>query len=184
MEQDNSRPYNRNGKPLLFRYSRTRYKPRTNQSERDYDFLKWIRVVFKWATAHTGLTQPKIEILLYFYAKGAFSKQEFFDYFQLIGFGSQTTLKKFIQEGWIIEWRKGKRGRVKGMYDLTSKAKVVCSKMHKMCVGDMDVPVTRRSNPLNAKDIRDKRINKLYTGFFKVMNAERAERDKKKEEGE
>ncbi len=184
MKKDNSRPYDRNGKPLVRRSSRTRYKTLTNTSERDYDFLKWIRVVFKWATSHTGLNQTKIEILLYFYSKGAFSRQEFYDYFQMVGFGAGANLKKFIEEGWITEWRKAKKGHVRGMYDLTSKAKIVCSKMHSMCVGEMDVPVTRRSNPLNAKDIRDKRINKIYTGFFKTMNAERAERNKKKEEGE
>lgn len=184
MNEDKSRPYNRKGKPLLFRYSRTRYKPRTNQSTRDYDFLKWIRVVFKWATAHTGLTQSRIELLLYLYSKGAFSKQEFFDYHELLGYGGPVTLKSLIESGWIIEWRKGKRGKVKGMYDLTSKAKVVCNKMHQMCVGGMDVPISRRSNPLNEKSIRDKRVNKIYTGFFKVMNSERAERDKNKEEGE
>lgn len=183
MKIEIDRPYDRNGKPLRRRISKTRYKP-PNTSERDYDFLKWIRVVFKWATAHTGLSQSKIELLLYLYPKGIFTRQEFFDYHQLMGFGSQTTLKNFIEEGWIIAWRKGKRCQQKGLYTLTSKSKIVCSKMHQMCVGDMDVPVTRRSNPLNAKDIRDKRINKLYTGFFKTMNAERAERDKNKEEGE
>lgn len=184
MKIERDRPYNRNGKPLRRRTSITKFKPQTNKSERDYDFLKWIRVVFKWATEHTRLNQSKIEILLYLYSKGMFTRQEFFDYHQLLGYGSQTTLKMFIEGGWIVPWRKGKRCQEKGLYDLTSKAKIVCSKMHKMCVGDMDVPVTRRSNPLNAKDIREKRVNKLYTGFFKTMNAERAERNKTEEDDE
>lgn len=182
---NHGRPYNYKGKPLkrVKRKITIRKKEPVIRiyGERDYCFLKYIRVVMKWAVEHSGLSRPEIETLLYLYSKGTFTKQEFFFYYKTVGMTTRWNLDRYITDGWIKQWRTGKRN-MEGLFDLTSKAKIVCCKMHKMCVGEMDIPVSRRSNPLNKK--KDVKVNAQYTLLFKQMNAERADRDKKKEEDE
>lgn len=177
-------PYDRRGQPIKKAriYAKVRKKPPVIcHKEVTYDFLKWIRVVFKWAKEHSGLNRPELEMLLYLYPIGPFTKAQFIDYHNTIGYTMPSTWKDHISNGWIREWRSGKRN-MKGLFDLTSKAKIVCSKMHQMCVGDMDVPTSRRSNPLNRQ--KDVKVNAHYTKLFKQMNAERAEKLNKKEEEE
>jgi hypothetical protein len=179
---NNGLPYNRKGQPLkkIRKYHNVRNtKPLAKtETEREYDFLKYIRVVFRWATEHTGLSRPEIEVILYLYSKGVFTKAEFADYYKTIGLTTKARWQKYMDDGWIREWRTSKRN-MKGLFDLTSKAKIVCSKMHQMCVGDMDIPTSRRSNPMNRN--KDIKINAHYTKLFKQMNAER---NKTKEEDE
>lgn len=181
MEVNGGRPYNRRGQPIkkvrIYNRKKSQKPAALKSTSRQYDFLKWIRVVFKWGTAHSGLSRPELELLLHLYGYGLFTKYQFFDYYRTIGLTSKAKWDMYIQEGWIKQWRSSGRN-MKGLFDLTSKGKIVCSKMHQMCVGDMDMPVYRKSNPLNKR--KDILINKYYTNLFNKMNDERA---KNKEEG-
>lgn len=152
----------------------------TITNEREYDFLKYIKVIFRWGTKHSGLSRPNLEILLYLYAKGTFTRAELAEYYTTLGVMTRRKWQQWFDDGWFVVWRSSKRN-VKGLYDLSSKAKIVCSKMHRMCTGEVDIPVTRRSNPLNKR--RDIVVNKYYTKLFHKMNRERLSRNKE-EEGE
>lgn len=179
------RPYNRRGKPLKkVRKRVTIRKKKTDlllESSREYDFLKWIRIIFKWALAHSKLSKGNLDMILHFYSHGPFTRAEYSDYYSTIGSTRVPDWDKMIRDGWIREWRAPNGGRkMKGLFDLTSRSKILCCKIYKMCIGDMDIPVTRRSNPLNRhKEIK---VNAEYTRLFKKMNAERALKRKKKEE--
>lgn len=156
----------------IYMKSKTRYKkpkPR-HRSNRDYDFLQYIRPVFKWATENSGLTRPQMELILYLYPKGVFTKKDFYDYHKILGMYQIKTFDMMVKDGFIVTWRPKKRGQ-KALYSLTNKAKQICDKMHKFLTGEKEVPVNSRNNIL-AQDGRA-RIDGYYMDVIKRMNKDR-----------
>lgn len=148
----------------------TRYRSRV-----EYDFLKYIRVAFRWAGEnHPNLTRSQIELLLYLHGLGAFSKNQFDDFHKLIGIYSIKTLDKFQDEGYIKVWRTSDK-KSHRLYALTQKSRSLCSKLHRICCGVEDISL----NPLNNKMIRPDapRINTYYLDMIKKMNADKARDD-------
>lgn len=136
-------------------------------SVRDYDFLQYIRVVFKWALQnHKDLNKGKLEMLLYLYPKGAFTYSQFHKYYKLIGLYQNKALTEFIKMGYIKVWRLPKRGEAK-LYSLTDKSKKLCDIMHKYCTGEEELP-TDESNSLTTD--KTKRINNYYLDMITDMN--------------
>lgn len=156
----------------IYNHTKTRHKkpkPR-HRSTRDYDFLQYIRPVFKWATENSGLTRPQVELMLYLYPKGVFEKKDFFNYHKILGMYQSKTFDMFMKEGFIKVWRPKKKGQ-KALYSLTNKAKQICDKMHKFLTGEKEVPVNSRNNIL-AQD-GGARINGYYMDVIKKMNKDR-----------
>lgn len=149
-----------NKKPL------PRYRSRV-----DYDFLKYIRIAFKWATDNHDLTRPEVELLLYLYGCGAFSSAQFNEYHKTLGLYAVKTKKAFEREGWIKLWRNRTSNHHK-LYTLTEKGKRFCNLMHKYCAGLEEIPLTERSNKMLGKD--KPRINNYYLDIIKKMNKDKA----------
>lgn len=143
-------------------------KPKPQYSSvRDYDFLQYIRVVFRWALSnHPNLNRGKLEMLLYLYPKGAFTYSKFHKYYKTIGLYQNKALAEFIEHDYIYVWRKQKGNEPK-LYALTNKAKDLCDIMHKYCVGDEHLPLDE-SNELVVD--KSKRINNYYLDMIKDMN--------------
>lgn len=150
----------------------TRYKkPKTrHRISRDYDFLQYIRPVFKWATTNYDISRPHLEMLLYLYPKGLFTKNEFVSYHRIIGMYQSKNLKLLIDKGFIYIWRP-RKANDKALYALTNKAKRLCGKMHKVLVGDSELPIDPVNNVL-AKEGRP-RIDGYYMDAIKKMNKDR-----------
>lgn len=147
-------------------------KPKPRYSSKiEYDFLKYIRVVFRWAVENNPtLNRSKIELLLYLYCLGAFSKKQFSDYHKIMGIYQEKTLDYFIDNHWVVLWRV-RKGRQHALYTLTKKAKFMCSRMHKMACGVEEIPTTTANN-MNRKDAP--RINGYYLDIIKKMNKDKA----------
>lgn len=151
--------------------NRTQPKARY-RSRVEYDFLKYIRIIFKWATDnYPDLNRPQIEFLLYLYSLGAFSRKQFDDYHKLIGLYSVKTLKKFQDEGWITKWRT-RKGNSHALWVLTHKGKLMCSKMHKFAAGVEEIPMNPTTNVMMRDDAP--RINNYYMNMIKRMNKDKA----------
>jgi len=164
----------RNSKPINTSSIKTKAKepqPR-HQSKVEYDFLKYVRVVFKWAVEnYPELTRPEIEFLLYLYGIGAFSKKQFNDYHKLLGLYSIKTLQKFEDTDFIHIWRV-RRGNEHALYTLTQKSKILCNKMHRYSCGVDDVPTSSSNNKMIRKDAP--RINNYYLDMIKRMNKDKS----------
>lgn len=141
------------------------------RSSRDYDFLQYIRPVYRWALDNTDLTKGELEMLLYLYPMGVFTKTKFFEYQRIINIKQQLTFKQLQERGWIKVWRTKTR-KESALYALTHKAKTLCDNMHKFLVGDKDLPVTPRNNE-TAKG--KKRIDNYFMDVIKKMNKENIE---------
>lgn len=152
---------------------KTKLPPKRYRSRVDYDFLKYIRVVMRWAKENNPtLSSGDIEFLLYLYGEGAFSRKTFRDFHKLLGLYSIKTFKKYEEEGWIKMWRP-RKGNQHALYTLTHKAKVMCSQMHKFACGLEEMPTSERSNRMARKDEENPRMNSYYLEIIKKMNKDR-----------
>ena len=148
-----------------------RPKPRY-QSRVEYDFLKYIRVIMKWASDNYDLSKPDIEFLLYLYGQGAFTRTQFNKYHRIISLYPNKTVKRYLEDGWIRVWRP-KKGKQHAVYTLTQKAKIMCNKMHRFACGVEEIPTDSKSNEMGKSD--KPRINKYYMDVIKKMNKDKAE---------
>lgn len=143
------------------------------KSRVDYDFLKFIRVAFKWALENNPtLTRSQIEMLLYLYNLGAFDAVQFNEYHKLIGIYQVKTLQQFEDEGYLKVWRAGgvKDGKkFAKLYALTQKGKTLCSKLHRICCGEEEISLNPLNNNMLRKDAP--RINSYYLDIIKKMNS-------------
>lgn len=151
-------PYKKKKKP------KARYRTTEN-----YDFLQYIRLVFKYATENYELTRPELEVLLYLYPKGTFTKTRYREYQKTVSMYQIKAFRDFVKEGWIRMWAPAKKGSVT-KYCLTQKSRVLCSRLHKMCTGELDIPTSPRSNSLNKKK---KRIHQYYLDEMIRMNSDK-----------
>lgn len=144
------------------------------RSRIDYDFLKYIRLVFKWAIENNELNRPQLEFLLYLYGIGAFSRKQFDDYHKLIGLYSVKTLQWFMDEGWVTIWRtKSKESHM--LYVVTQKGKMLCNLMHKYAAGIEEIPVTKSLNKMAGDEAS--RMNTYYINMIKRMNKDKAPKE-------
>lgn len=144
------------------------------RSRVEYDFLKYVRLVFKWAQENYELSRPRLELMLFLYGTGAFSKKQFNDYHKTVGMYADKTLGDLMDEGWITQWRPANKSKkIHALYTLTQKAKIMCNKMHKYSCGAEEIPLSRDKNIL-VQNKDEKRINGYYLDAIKKMNKDKA----------
>jgi len=147
--------------------SKTRNKPvPTHRSSRDYDFLKYSRIVYKWAVANSGLSRGEVDLLLYLYPEGAFSYSKFHKFHKVLSMFQNKTLQKLLDESWIKVWRE-KTSKQTKLYVLTNKAKTMCDNMHKYLLGEKEIPMDNRNKLVTDKSTR---INDYYMAMINQMS--------------
>lgn len=134
------------------------------RSSREFDFLRDVRIVFKWARLFSGLPRPDLETLLYLYPQGAFTKNKFYDYRKIVAVNQGKAVKKFLEEGWM-ELSVGNEGERHTEYVLSQSAKILCSRMHKMLLGLEKIPE-------QLFETSEKRIDEYYDKLVKRANKE------------
>lgn len=137
----------------------------------EYDFLQYIRIVFKWALENTDLSRGELEVLLYVYPKGVFTRREFIGFYRTLGMFYKSQMMSFSKRGWIKQWRKSKGKKQPALYCLTDKGKVLCARMHKMLTGEEKIPETY--NNAIYRNERGTRVSGFYMDVIKEMNKRR-----------
>ncbi len=148
--------------------------PRRKKQKADvkYDFLMYIRIVMRWAVTNSNLNRRELEMLLYLYGLGTFSKRQFHDFHKTMGMYEQKTLSILTEKGHIMLWRPANRKtKEHALYTLTHGSKLLCSRVHRICCGLDTIPVEEISNKL-AGDT-GKRIDGYYMAMIKKMNREK-----------
>lgn len=142
-----------------------------HNSVRNYDFLQYIRIVFRWALkTHKDLNRGTLETLLFLYPKGAFTYTDFHVFYKTIGMYQSKVLAEFIENGYVKVWKK-RTGRNPKLFALTDKAKKLCDEMHKYCVGDKQMSTAVYADMIEDEDTR---INNYYVDMIKKMNKRKA----------
>lgn len=130
-----------------------------------YDFLQYIRIVFKWACESNNISRPNLELLLYLYPIGLFKKSDFEIFVKTLDMVHSRPFRQLQNDGWITLWRP-KKHKDAALYTLSTKGKILCGKMHKICTGETSIPETKH-NPIVTST---KNVDKYYLEIIKKMN--------------
>lgn len=146
--------------------------PETFHQKVQYDFLQYIRVVFNWACTTHEISRPHLELILYIYPIGLFKRTDIEIFTKTLDMKYARVFKKLEADGWVTMWR-GKKGKQSALYTLSTKGKVLCGKMHKICTGESEIPDSHYNPFVDS----NKHIDKYYLNIIRKMN----ERKKKEE---
>lgn len=116
-------------------------------------FLQYIRLVFRWATSNHDITRTQLDLLLYLYGEGLFTRYSFMQAHKMIGLMEAITFKSFLEKGFVVIYKE-KTSKSPRLYTLSDKSKKMCSRIHKMLMGEEMIPETARYNKMVTSDLK------------------------------
>ena len=138
------------------------FKPR----EREFDFLKNWRIVRYYVQKRYDLTLSELEMLLFLYDENVFDKEVFNDFANSMSW-DRGRFEEIKTKGLIRLWRKGKVSRHRELYELTQKAKLICSHTYKKLLKqELISEDPYRNNIMKGNTYMDK----VYRSLIKKMN--------------
>jgi hypothetical protein len=145
---------------------------------KEYNFLKYWRVVRYWARRKYDITDTDLEVLLYLYDIDLFTRSQFRDFEGLLSW-DKTRFNKLIDKGYIVEWREKNTRRQAKLYALSVSARRMCTTVYKKLLQEEHIPENRHNNPIFSGDSY---ADKVYRTAIRKMNKEREERLRKERE--
>jgi hypothetical protein len=145
-------------------------QPRT----RDYNFLKYYRVVRYYIKKKYDITLMELDMILYLYDMPFFRKEDFNYYGNTMSWDKKR-FYEMIKKGLIKEWRPGKEQYAKAkMYELSHKAKSICSLTYKKLLQEETISEKTVSNPIFKKETY---MDKVYKNVIEKMNRSKSPSD-------
>ncbi len=145
-------------------------QPRT----RDYNFLKYYRVVRYYIKKKYDITLMELDMILYLYDMPFFRKEDFNYYGNTMSWDKKR-FYEMIKKGLIKEWRPGKEQYAKAkMYELSHKAKSICSLTYKKLLQEETISEKTVSNPIFKKKTY---MDKVYKNVIEKMNRSKSPSD-------
>jgi hypothetical protein len=134
---------------------------------RDIKFLKYYRLVRKWAAKTNEMTEPDLEMLIYLDALERFTITDFKEGTYIYTWDKHrwSRLKK---NGWIVTWRQADRKTGKcNIYAVSLKTKLLITRIYKILLGQEDLPTSRVNAFYKNKTYTDKVMNKAMDDMLK-----------------
>jgi len=124
------------------------------------DYLKYWRVIRYFVKAKYKLNTADLEMLLFLYSEGYFSKDKFKEFDRLLSW-DVNRFDRLKRDDWIVVFRKHS-GKRKALYGLSYKAKRMIDSVYKKLNGE-EIPVGEETNPLFARNVSysDKRYKEM-----------------------
>lgn len=145
-------------------------QPRT----RDYNFLKYYRVVRYYIKKKYEITLMELDMILYLYDMPFFRKEDFNYYGNTMSWDKKR-FYEMIKKGLIKEWRPGKEQYAKAkMFELSHKAKSICSLTYKKLLQEETISENAVSNPIFKKETY---MDKIYKNVIEKMNRSKSPSD-------
>lgn len=139
------------------------YKPR----EKEFNFLKNWRVVRYYIQKRYSLTLSELEMLLFLYDEKLFDKATFFSFANCMSW-DRNRFSDMKKRELISVWREGKIAKHRELYQLSQKAKLICSHTYKKLVGqELISEDPYRNNIMKGTTYADK----VYRNLIKKMNS-------------
>ena len=132
------------------------------------DYLKYWKVVKQWARAKYNLGTADIEMMLFLYSEGLFTKFEFEEFNEIMSW-DKNRFHKMLKDKWIIKWRE-RQGRESTLYELGFSGKRVCASIYKKLNKEETIAEDRKNNPMFERSTEYS--NKVYRKMIKKMNDE------------
>ena len=141
--------------------------------ERNNNFLKYLRVVRYYIRRKYEISSMEHDMLLYLYDMPYFRKEDFNYYGHTMSWDKRR-FYDMVERGLIKEWRPGgeKYGRAK-LWELSHKAKTICSLTYKKLLMEEPISEEPRSNPIFKKS---NYTDKIYKRVIEKMNQARSKR--------
>jgi len=153
---------------MIKTYKRGSHKTVKKQHrEREYNFLKYLRVVQYYIKRKYELSAMELDMLLYLYDMPYFRKEDFNYYGNTMSWDKKRFFD-MVNKGLIKEWRPGgeKYGRAK-LWELSHKSKTICSLTYKKLLREEPISEEPRSNPIFKKQTY---TDKIYKKVIEKMN--------------
>jgi|TARA_B110000977_G_scaffold198903_1_gene284858 hypothetical protein len=132
------------------------------------DYLKYWKVVRQWARSKYNLSTSEIEMMLFLYSEGYFTRKQFEEYNEIMSWDKRR-FENLLREKWIIVWRK-RKGRESTLYELGFSGKRLCASIYKKLNKKEMVSEHERTNPIFNLDADYSK--KVYRKIIKKMNKE------------
>ena len=132
------------------------------------DYLKYWKVVKQWARAKYNLGTADIEMMLFLYSEGLFTKFQFEEFNEIMSW-DKNRFHKMLKDKWIIKWRE-RQGRESTLYELGFSGKRACASIYKKLNKEETIAEDRKNNPMFKRSTEYS--NKVYRKMIKKMNDE------------
>lgn len=139
-----------------------KYQPR----EKEHDFLKNWRVVRYYITKQYDISYPELELLLYLYDEGVFTKTDFKEFEECMSW-RKGRFEELMDRGLIKKWRDRHREGYANMYELTQTAKLICNQTYKKLTKEEPISEDKYRNKVFRSD---NYMDKIYRRLIKKMN--------------
>lgn len=146
--------------------------------EKEFNFLKYWRIVRYWAKRKYDITTEELEVLLYLYDEELFTRSQFRKFEGILAW-DKTRFNEFVRRGWIVVWRDKKHPREAQLHTLSIKAKRICHSVYKKLSQEEHIPENAVNNPIFKGD---NYADKVYRQAIKRMNQARERKLKEQEE--
>jgi len=141
------------------------------RSEPDNDYLKYMKVVRYWAMAKYDISPSHIDMLLYLYSEGLFTKDKFADYRKLMAWG-ESTFYDLFNEGWITKWRKqNPRLHESALFEVSYKGKKMVNSIYRKLNGEEKISQDPRYNPIFDDAVANS-TDKIYRRAIRYFNGD------------
>jgi len=129
------------------------------------NYLKYWRVIRQYYKSKYDLTQADIDILLFMYSEGYFTKKKFDEYDRLITWDRQR-FGSMIRRG-LFEIFRLHRGNKPTIFQMTDHAKLIVQDIYRKLNGE-EIPMTVSNNPMLKR--KAKFSEKVYIDMILEMN--------------
>lgn len=153
-------------------YKRGTKKVITQPREKNYNFLKYWRVVRYYIKRKYDISLMELDMLLYLYDLPYFKKDDFNYYGNTMSW-DKNRFYEMKNKGLFVEWRPGgeKLGRSK-MFVLSHKSKTICALTYKKLLSEEPISEDPRSNPLfKSENYNDKMYRKVIETMNRARNS-------------
>lgn len=135
---------------------------------RNYDYMKYWRVIRYYYKKKTGLTEADLDLMFFLYSEDEFGKMKFEEFDTILGW-KRSRFHDLLRDGWISIFRERKR-KSKTLYQLSPRGKRLITTIYKKMNGE-EIPLNLNNDNVFHKttlSFNDKRYIIMITN----MNAE------------
>ena len=137
-----------------------------DRKEPSNDYLKYWKVVKHWARAYYNLKTADIEMMLFLYSEGLFTRKQFEEFNEIMSW-DKMRFQKLLKDKWIIIWRE-RIGKQSKLYELGFKGKRVVASIYKKLNMEETISESPYRNPIFKNNT--KYSNKIHRKIIKEMN--------------
>lgn len=131
-----------------------------------YNFLKYYKVIRQYYKSKFKLSQADLDVLLFMYSEGYFTRRKFKRYDKLLPWDKKR-FEDLMNRGWFEIFRP-REGNKATIYNMTDKGKLLVRDLYRKLNGQ-DIPVSSTNNPMMLKR-KVRYSEKIYKDMIIEMN--------------